>query len=180
MKEAVVSLLGEKMRQLEPQKNSFTVIPCDEPGVELSPYQFIDPSVHHSHIEVSVLEEEPCQAEEHLPDFANFEGNSIDTGPSSAQVEHSIKHATGEDRMAKPTVEHTVENVDNPTENAEQVHIEPGMVVENVEIPSSNIYIYDNPVYLNRLMKDNTCGKRVRHDAPYVQRLGQWFIAFVT
>lgn len=40
------------------------------------------------------------------------------------------------------------------------------------EIPSTSMYSYENPIYLNRLMKDNTCGRRVRPDAPYTQRLG--------
>ncbi|ROT85550.1 hypothetical protein C7M84_012073 [Penaeus vannamei] len=80
----------------------------------------------------------------------------------------------------EPTVEHT-SIVDYQTEPDPLLHIvehtdqlEPGMVVESMEIPSTNVYIYDNPFYLNRLMKDNTCGRRARHDAPYTHRLGPW------
>lgn len=40
------------------------------------------------------------------------------------------------------------------------------------EIPTSSMYSYENPLYLNHLMKDNTCGRRVGPDAPYTQRLG--------
>ncbi|KAK3864898.1 hypothetical protein Pcinc_029448 [Petrolisthes cinctipes] len=42
------------------------------------------------------------------------------------------------------------------------------------EIPSSSVYLYENPLYLNRLMKDNKCGRSVRPDAPYTHRLGPW------
>lgn len=82
----------------------------------------------------------------------------------------------------EPTVEHT-SIVDYQTEPDPLLHIvehtdqlEPGMVVESMEIPSTNVYIYDNPFYLNRLMKDNTCGRRARHDAPYTHRLGLCFL----
>lgn len=70
--------------------------------------------------------------------------------------EPSIEHKGIMDQQMESVVEHTVENKDF------------------VEIPSSNIYMYDNPIYLNRLMKDNTFGRRVRHDAPYRLRLGPW------
>ncbi|KAK7069956.1 hypothetical protein SK128_000936 [Halocaridina rubra] len=75
--------------------------------------------------------------------------------------EPSIEHTGIMDHHVESVVEHTVENKD------------PGQM-ERVEIPSTNCYIYDNPVYLNRLMKDNTFGRRVRHDAPYRLRLGPW------
>lgn len=77
--------------------------------------------------------------------------------------EHSIEHTSLIDPQMEPVVEHTVEH----TEQGDA-----GMMVEGVEIPSANVYMYDNPVYLNRLMKDNTFGRRVRHDAPYSHRLG--------
>lgn len=78
---------------------------------------------------------------------------------------HSIEHTSLIDPQMEPVVEHTVEHTDQ---------VDPGMMVEGVEIPSANVYMYDNPVYLNRLMKDNTFGRRVRHDAPYSHRLGPW------
>lgn len=40
------------------------------------------------------------------------------------------------------------------------------------EFPSSSMCSYEKPIYLNGLMKDNTCGRRVGPDAPYTQRLG--------
>ena len=61
-------------------------------------------------------------------------------------------------------LDHTVEDTQ---------HMEGNVQLEAVEIPTTNLYMYDNPVYLNRLMKDNTFGRRVRHDAPYSQRLGK-------
>nr|XP_053628699.1 uncharacterized protein LOC128686076 [Cherax quadricarinatus] len=79
-------------------------------------------------------------------------------------VEHSIEHTGIADHDMEPVVEHTVENTDETD----------GSMMEGVEIPSANVYMYDNPVYLNRLMKDNTFGRRVRHDAPYSHRLGPW------
>lgn len=82
----------------------------------------------------------------------------------------------------EPTIEHT-SIIDYQTEPDPLLHIvehtdqlEPGMVIESMEIPSTNVYIYDNPFYLNRLMKDNTCGRRARHDAPYTHRLGLCFL----
>ncbi|XP_047494890.1 uncharacterized protein LOC125043007 [Penaeus chinensis] len=83
-------------------------------------------------------------------------------------------------QFEEPTIEHT-SIIDYQTEPDPLLHIvehtdqlEPGMVIESMEIPSTNVYIYDNPFYLNRLMKDNTCGRRARHDAPYTHRLGPW------
>ncbi|KAK4297574.1 hypothetical protein Pmani_030027 [Petrolisthes manimaculis] len=58
-------------------------------------------------------------------------------------------------------------NVNNNNNNS-------NMQVEGVEIPSTNLYVYDNASYLHKLMKDNTFGRRVRHDAPYTHRLGPW------
>lgn len=77
--------------------------------------------------------------------------------------EHSIEHTGIVEPQVEPVVEHTVENTDQS---------DAGVLVEGIEIPSANVYMYDNPVYLNRLMKDNTFGRRVRHDAPYSHRLG--------
>ncbi|XP_071529650.1 uncharacterized protein [Panulirus ornatus] len=79
--------------------------------------------------------------------------------------EHSIEHTGIVESQMEPVVEHTVENTDQS---------DAGVLVEGIEIPSANVYMYDNPVYLNRLMKDNTFGRRVRHDAPYSHRLGPW------
>ncbi|KAG7160331.1 uncharacterized protein LOC121876175 [Homarus americanus] len=79
-------------------------------------------------------------------------------------AEHSIEHTSIIDHM-EPVVEHTVENIDQSDGSG---------LAEGIEIPSANVYMYDNPVYLNRLMKDNTFGRRVRHDAPYSHRLGPW------
>lgn len=68
-----------------------------------------------------------------------------------------------EDPQVNPILDHTVEECEQLEEN---------VALEAVEIPTTNLYMYDNPVYLNRLMKDNTFGRRVRHDAPYSHRLG--------
>lgn len=57
-------------------------------------------------------------------------------------------------------------------ENTSQLNV--SMQVEGVEIPSTNLYVYDNASYLHKLMKDNTFGRRVRHDAPYTHRLGEY------
>lgn len=70
-----------------------------------------------------------------------------------------------EDPQVNPILDHTVEECEQLEEN---------VALEAVEIPTTNLYMYDNPVYLNRLMKDNTFGRRVRHDAPYSHRLGPW------
>ncbi|XP_069163528.1 uncharacterized protein [Procambarus clarkii] len=80
-------------------------------------------------------------------------------------AEHSIEHTGIIDQEMESVVEHTVESTD---------HSDGSMMMEGVEIPSANVYMYDNPAYLNRLMKDNTFGRRVRHDAPYSHRLGPW------
>ena len=68
--------------------------------------------------------------------------------------------------QVNPLLEHTVEDTQ---------HMEGNVQLDAVEIPTTNLYMYDNPVYLNRLMKDNTFGRRVRHDAPYSQRLGKLY-----
>lgn len=87
-----------------------------------------------------------------------------------AQLGHSIEEGESEvglrnikEPQVDPLLDHTVEDTQ---------HMEGNVQLEAVEIPTTNLYMYDNPVYLNRLMKDNTFGRRVRHDAPYSQRLG--------
>lgn len=83
-----------------------------------------------------------------------------------AQLGHSMEGGESEcveDPQVNPILDHTVE---------ESEHLEGNVPLETVEIPTTNLYMYDNPVYLNRLMKDNTFGRRVRHDAPYSHRLG--------
>lgn len=92
--------------------------------------------------------------------------------PPKVQLGHNQEVSEGEVGLAniKETqvdrlLEHTVEDTQ---------HMEGNMQLDAVEIPTTNLYMYDNPVYLNRLMKDNTFGRRVRHDAPYSQRLGPW------
>ncbi|XP_042878221.1 uncharacterized protein LOC122257176 isoform X2 [Penaeus japonicus] len=95
-------------------------------------------------------------------------------------LEEKQLEEVGSEHLVEPSVEHT-SIIDYQTEADPLLHIvehtdqlEPGMIVESMEIPSTNVYIYDNPFYLNRLMKDNTCGRRARHDAPYTHRLGPW------
>ena len=79
------------------------------------------------------------------------------------EVEPS-QDGTGISNLVEQNIQYDMETViDEHAENA----------VEGVEIPSSCLFPYENPAYLNRLMKDNTVGKRVRHDAPYTHRLGK-------
>lgn len=88
------------------------------------------------------------------------------------QLEHRIEGVECEnmgDPQVDPLLEHAVE---------EPEHAEGNVSLDAVEIPTTNLYMYDNPVYLNRLMKDNTFGRRVRHDAPYSQRLGK-FVSYI-
>lgn len=74
-----------------------------------------------------------------------------------------------------PDQHHSISNAEE-----QRMHYDMETVVDersdvgSVEIPSSCLFPYENPAYLNRLMKDNTVGKRVRHDAPYIHRLGPW------
>ncbi|CAL4181990.1 unnamed protein product [Meganyctiphanes norvegica] len=89
---------------------------------------------------------------------------------SQEHVDHpTIEHTSLANTSLEPIIEHTVDNTLDHTENVEE-----RVIVDGVEIPSANVYMYDNPVYLNRLMKDNTFGRRVRHDAPYAHKLGPW------
>ncbi|XP_045130992.1 uncharacterized protein LOC123516046 [Portunus trituberculatus] len=92
--------------------------------------------------------------------------------PPKVQLVHTSEMSEGEvglstikETQVDPLLEHTVEDTH---------HMESNVQLDAVEIPTTNLYMYDNPVYLNRLMKDNTFGRRVRHDAPYSQRLGPW------
>lgn len=84
------------------------------------------------------------------------------------QLKHGmegVEYENIEDPQGNPILDHTAEESDR---------MEGNMSLDAVEIPTTNLYMYDNPVYLNRLMKDNTFGRRVRHDAPYSQRLGKF------
>lgn len=168
MEEAVASILGEKMKQMDPQRNPCQSLTAyDEPVMEVSPDQHTDSCIK----EESVMEQGPYQSDDHMSAFVQFEGDKVNSSPSH-YAEQSIEHMSIVDHSTEPVVEHLVEDIELEVGKAEEMQIGSGMVVESVEIPSSNVYIYDNPVYLNRLMKDNTCGKRVRHDAPYIHRLG--------
>lgn len=173
MEEAVASILGEKMKQMDPQRNLCPLAAYDEPIVEVCPDQHTDSSIKDMHVDENVMEEGSYQSEDHMNTFVKFEGDKVTASPCQ-YAEQSIEHMSIVDHSAEPVVEHLVEDIEPTVGNAEEMQIGPGMIVESVEIPSSNVYIYDNPVYLNRLMKDNTCGKRVRHDAPYIHRLGPW------
>ncbi|XP_042237293.1 uncharacterized protein LOC121876307 isoform X2 [Homarus americanus] len=216
MEEAVASILGEKMKQPEPQSNTCSLTTFSETAVQVNLDQQRDPSVKHMPVEDTVIAVPGLyQAVEPQRDVAPYEGNQMQSG-TSQYIQQSIEHLSIVDQPAESIMEHVVENVEpslsnvghaienvestfenvghvvQNTEpnlrnvdlcvlkgnqnigNVEQMHIGSGIVVESVEIPSSNVYIYDNPVYLNRLMKDNTCGRRARHDAPYTHRLGPW------
>lgn len=112
-----------------------------------------------------------------------------EAGESEAAMEEAVASILGErmKRTVAPQVnpvpeaqlERMNEGVDDPQVNSildhadeKCEHLEENVALEAVEIPTTNLYMYDNPVYLNRLMKDNTFGRRVRHDAPYSHRLG--------
>ncbi|XP_063859876.1 uncharacterized protein LOC135100671 isoform X1 [Scylla paramamosain] len=89
----------------------------------------------------------------------------VQLGHSSEVSEVEVGLTNIKETQVDPLLEHTVEDTQ---------HMEGNVQLDAVEIPTTNLYMYDNPVYLNRLMKDNTFGRRVRHDAPYSQRLGPW------
>ncbi|XP_069190037.1 uncharacterized protein [Procambarus clarkii] len=161
MDEAVATILGEKMDLPESRRNSCSMT-LDEPTIQLNTCVANNKIMHG-----------PYQPLPNARSISQFEGSQMDLYPAQ-YVEQSIEHLSIVDQHVGPVVEHIVENIENTLENTEEMHFGPGMTVESVEIPSSNVYIFDNPVYLNRLMKDNTCGKRVRHDAPYIHRLGPW------
>lgn len=123
----------------------------------------------------------------------NFAAEAWETGESEAAMEEAVASILGErmKRMTAPKVtgrtpelkqtliisnEGSIKQQMEPVihssgENTSQLNV--SMQVEGVEIPSTNLYVYDNASYLHKLMKDNTFGRRVRHDAPYTHRLGE-------
>ncbi|KAK7077237.1 hypothetical protein SK128_015393 [Halocaridina rubra] len=112
-------------------------------------------------------------------DVANILGEMKYTIPSrtsfqTVNTEHVIQE--GEENNQSYIVHYEQDGiascVPHKEETTIEVHADPEE--EGVEIPSSCLYPYENPAYLNRLMKDNTVGKRLRHDAPYTHRLGPW------
>nr|XP_053628904.1 uncharacterized protein LOC128686166 isoform X2 [Cherax quadricarinatus] len=174
VEKAVASILEEKNRQLGPERNSSSLT-FNESTIELNHVQQSTTSVSYAHVENSMGVPGPYQPMENTRNIVQFERSQIDSCPVE-YVEQSIEHLSIVDHQEGPVVEHIVENVEPTLQDIEQMHIGPAniSIMESVEIPSSNVYIYDNPVYLNRLMKDNTCGKRMRYDAPYIHRLGPW------
>lgn len=124
----------------------------------------------------------------------NFAAEVWETGESEAAMEEAVASILGE-RMKRMTAPPNMTSqtpelkqtliisnegsfkqemepvIHSPGENTSQLNV--SMQAEGVEIPSTNLYVYDNASYLHKLMKDNTFGRRVRHDAPYTHRLGE-------
>ena len=75
-----------------------------------------------------------------------FEQTLVVTGDTT---QHTIEHTSLLEPQLEPVVEHTVDHTDHMDQT------ESGIVVESVEIPSANVYMYDkSPLLVSRKMKE--------------------------